>query len=104
MKPDIRWLDDPQTFRVGQLPAHSDHKIYASTDEMERQKSSLCQSLNGAWQFAYSVNPKSRPANFYEEDYGADHFDEIQVPCHIEMAGYDKLHYTNVRYPWEVKV
>lgn len=104
MKPDIRWLDDPETFRVGQLPAHSDHKIYADTDEMERQESSLCQSLNGAWQFSYSVNPASRPANFYEEDYLAEHFDEIQVPCHIEMAGYDKLHYTNVRYPWEGKV
>ena len=104
MKPDIRWLDDPQTFRVGQLPAHSDHKIYANTDEMERRESSLCQSLNGIWQFAYSVNPAGRPADFYKEDYWADHFDEIQVPCHIEMAGYDKLHYTNVRYPWEGKV
>ena len=104
MKPDIRWLDDPQTFRVGQLPAHSDHKIYANTDEMERQESSLYQSLNGTWQFAYSVNPKSRPTNFYKEDYRADHFGEIQVPCHIEMAGYDKPHYTNVLYPWEGKV
>ena len=104
MKPDIRWLDDPQTFRVGQLPAHSDHKIYGSPDEMERQESSLCQSLNGTWQFMYSVNPKSRPADFYQEEYQADHFDEIKVPCHIEMAGYDKLHYTNVLYPWEGKV
>ena len=104
MRPDIRWLDDPQTFRVGQLPAHSDHKIYANTDEMKKRESSLCQSLNGTWQFAYSVNPMSRPADFYEENYRADHFDEIQVPCHIEMAGYDKLHYTNVRYPWEGKV
>lgn len=104
MKPDIRWLDDPQTFRVGQLPAHSDHKIYANMNEMERQQSSLCQSLNGTWQFAYSVNPKSRPTDFYKKDYEAGHFDEIQVPCHIEMAGYDKLHYTNVLYPWEGKV
>ena len=104
MKPDIRWLDDPQTFRVGQLPAHSDHKIYANTDEMERRESSLCQSLNGTWQFMYAVNPQSRPTDFYEEDYRADHFDEINVPCHIEMAGYDKIHYINVLYPWEGKV
>ena len=104
MKPDIRWLDDPQTFRVGQLPAHSDHKIYGNLDEMERQESSLCQSLNGTWQFMYSVNPKSRPKDFFQEDYKADDFNEIKVPCHIEMAGYDKLHYTNVLYPWEGKV
>ena len=24
MEADIRWLDDPQVFRVGQLPAHSE--------------------------------------------------------------------------------
>lgn len=104
MQPDIKWLDDPQTFRVGQLPAHSDHKIYADVKEMEQQKSSLCQSLNGTWQFAYSVNPQSRPADFYKVDYPAEKFGEIQVPCHIEMAGYDKIHYINTMYPWEGKV
>ena len=87
MQPDIKWLDDPQVFRVGQLPAHSDHKIYASVQEMESQKSTLYQSLNGTWQFAYSANPQSRPADFYREDYNADGFGEIQVPCHIEAAG-----------------
>ena len=104
MQPDIKWLDDPQVFRVGQLPAHSDHKIYGSVQEMEKGESSLYQSLNGTWQFAYSVNPQSRPADFFREDYNADGFGEIQVPCHIEMAGYDKIHYINTMYPWEGQV
>lgn len=104
MQPDIKWLDDPQVFRVGQLPAHSDHKIYGSEEELERRESSLCQSLNGVWQFAYSVNPKVRPEDFYKTDYNAERFGEIQVPCHIEMAGYDKIHYINTLYPWEGKV
>lgn len=104
MQPDIKWLDDPQVFRVGQLPAHSDHKIYGSEKELERSESSLCQSLNGVWQFAYSVNPKVRPEDFYKTDYNAEGFGEIQVPCHIEMAGYDKIHYINTLYPWEGKV
>lgn len=104
MQPDIKWLDDPQVFRVGQLPAHSDHKIYGSEEELERRESSLCQSLNGVWQFAYSVNPKVRPEDFYKTDYNAEGFGEIQVPCHIEMAGYDKIHYINTLYPWEGKV
>lgn len=104
MQPDIKWLDDPQVFRVGQLPAHSDHKIYGSEKELERSESSLCQSLNGVWQFAYSVNPKERPEDFYKTDYNAEGFGEIQVPCHIEMAGYDKIHYINTLYPWEGKV
>ena len=36
MEADIRWLDDPQVFRVGQLPAHSDHPIYQDTEEGQR--------------------------------------------------------------------
>lgn len=104
MQPDIKWLDDPQVFRVGQLPAHSDHKFYGSEEEMAEQTSPLRQSLNGTWQFAYSVNPMSRPADFYQTDYDGSGFGEIQVPCHMQMAGYDKVHYINTMYPWEGKV
>lgn len=104
MQPDIKWLDDPQVFRVGQLPAHSDHKIYGNAEEMARGESSLRQSLNGTWQFAYAANPQSRPADFYREEYDASGFGEIQVPCHIEMAGYDRIHYINTMYPWEGQV
>ena len=104
MQPDIKWLDDPQTFRVGQLPAHSDHKCYVDGEEMTGKGSSLYQSLNGTWQFAYSANPKERPVDFYKTDYPADEFGEIQVPCHIQMAGYDTIQYVNTMYPWEGKV
>ena len=104
MQPDIKWLDDPQVFRVGQLAAHSDHKVYVDAGEMERQESSLRQSLNGMWQFAYSVNPAVRPMDFYKTDYDADGFGAIEVPCHIQMAGYDTIHYVNTMYPWEGKV
>ncbi len=104
MQPEIKWLDDPQVFRVGQLPAHSDHKVYGNAVEMERQASSLYQSLNGIWEFCYSLNPQSRPADFYKEEYDTSDFGEIAVPCHIEMAGYDKIHYINTMYPWEGQV
>ncbi len=103
MKPDIRWLDDPQVFRVGQLPAHSDHKIYRTKEEEAKESSSLYQSLDGTWQFAYSVNAKNRPADFYQPDFDASGFGEIKVPMHIEIAGYDTVHYINTMYPWEGK-
>lgn len=101
MNADIRWLDDPKIFRVHQLPAHSDHTFYSSMEEMQTGKNSLCQSLNGTWQFFYSPNAKSRPVDFFKTDYKASDFDNILVPCHIEMAGYDKIHYINTMYPWE---
>ena len=101
MNPDIRWLDDPQVFRVGQLPAHSDHEIYADTGELEQGRSSLVQSLDGIWEFQYSVNAESRPQEFYRKEFDASAFDTIQVPGHIELAGYDRIHYINTMYPWE---
>ena len=47
------------------------------------------------------MNAASRPAEFYKEGFDYGDFDEIAVPCHIEMAGYDKIHYINTMYPWE---
>ena len=101
MNPLITWLDDPEVFQVNRLPAHSDHKFYQSLEEMQDDNSSLLQSLNGTWKFRYSKNAKTRPADFYKEDFDFSDFDEIKVPCHIEMAGYDKIHYINTMYPWE---
>lgn len=31
-------------------------------------------------------------------------FDTIRVPGHIELAGYDQIHYINTMYPWEGKI
>lgn len=101
MNADIAWLDDPEVFRVNRLDAHSDHVFFKDREEMAAKESSLVQSLNGTWKFHYSRNASSRPLNFYKEDFDASDFDEIKVPCHIEMAGYDKIHYINTMYPWE---
>ena len=101
MEAQIKWLDDPEVFRVNQLPAHSDHRFYKSMQEMEEGKNSLAQSLNGMWKFCYSRNVQERPEEFYKEGFDFSEFGEIKVPCHIEMAGYDRIHYINTMYPWE---
>ena len=54
MEAQISWLDDPEVFKVNQLEAHSDHMFYAAHEEILRGESSLKQSLNGKWQFAYA--------------------------------------------------
>lgn len=104
MNADIRWLDDPRVFRVGQVPAHSDHAYYEDMESLAAGNSTLRQSLNGEWQFCFSVNAGSRPVDFYREDYDRKDWDSIPVPMHIEMAGYDKIHYINLMYPWEGKM
>ena len=101
MKADIKWLDNPEVFRVNQLPAHSDHNYYENYTDLEQNNNHLTQSLNGMWKFCFSKNAKTRPASFYELGFKFDEWDEIAVPGHIEMAGYDKIRYINTMYPWE---
>lgn len=101
MEADIRWLDDPEIFRVNQMQAHSDHAFYIDEEGVISGNNPIKQSLDGEWDFCYSVNAKERPAEFFREDFDKSTFDKIQVPGHIELAGYDKIQYINVMYPWE---
>lgn len=101
MKPSLKWLDDPSVFRVNRLDAHSDHMFFESADDFIHKDMTLYQSLNGAWAFAWSPNAKERPKDFYQMDYDTSKFDQIQVPYHMELAGYDRIHYINTMYPWE---
>ena len=103
MKADIKWLDNPEVFRINQIAAHSDHNYYLNYEDFNEQNNKLTQSLNGQWSFCFSINAKSRPIDFYEEDYDTSDFDKIMVPGHIELAGYDQIRYINTTYPWEGK-
>ena len=103
MKADIKWLDNPEVFRVNQLHAHSDHEYYLNYEDLSKKNNGLTQSLNGQWSFCFSINAKSRPINFYEEGFDISNFDKIMVPGHIELAGYDQIRYINTMYPWEGK-
>lgn len=101
IKPELGWLDDPEMFRVNVLPAHSDHRFYGTEEDCRQGESRLYQSLNGEWQFFWSRNAAQRPEGFYREDFDCSGFGKIQVPCHMELAGYDRIHYINTMYPWE---
>ena len=103
MKADIKWLDNPEVFRINQMAAHSDHNYYLNYEDLNEQNHKLIQSLNGQWNFCFSMNAKSRPIDFYKEDYDISDFDKIMVPGHIELAGYDQIRYINTMYPWEGK-
>ncbi len=98
MLPDLNWLENPEIFRVNRLDAHSDHVTYASPEETE---SSLRQSLDGQWRFAFSENPASRPADFWQENFDLSTFGTITVPGHIQTQGFGQIQYTNKLYPWD---
>lgn len=100
MQANYQWLDDPEVFAVNRLAAHSDHCWYASK-QAALANETLTQSLNGTWDFYFAKNPTVYPKDFYQPDFDLADFTTIKVPQHIEMAGFDKLHYINTMYPWE---
>ena len=101
LQPSLSWLTDPTVFAIGRLDAHSDHVCYASAAEAAAGKTSLRQSLDGEWRFAWSRCPGCRPAEFWREDADLTGFGTIRVPGHIEMQGYGDIQYTNTLYPWD---
>ena len=53
---DYNIVADPEIFQQNRLEAHSDHRFYASKEEVESDRSSFCYSLNGDWNFAFAPN------------------------------------------------
>lgn len=101
IKPELRWLTDPTVFAVNRLDAHSDHVAYRTLEEAVADRTSLRQSLDGEWRFAWSPNPAARPADFWRPEADLSGFGTIRVPGHIELQGYGELQYTNTLYPWD---
>lgn len=101
MKPKLSWLTDPSVFRVNQLQAHSDHYHYRDQADYDCDGRVMYQSLDGQWDFLWARNHTQREKDFYKLDYRSDKFEKIQVPAHVELCGYDRVHYINTMYPWE---
>ncbi len=98
---DYEKLKDPRYFRDGRLDAHSDHRYYGSVSDMEAGYEDFKESLNGVWKFHYARNYKSAVSGFEKMDYCVRDWEDIHVPAHIQMEGYDAPQYANVQYPWE---
>ena len=103
---DYLLVKDPQYFCDNRMEAHSDHVYYRDGNEMQTAvqdgtETSFRYSLNGLWKFHYARNYKSAVQGFEKEDYCCYDWDDIHVPAHIQMEGYDAPQYANVQYPWE---
>ena len=94
-------VKDPTYYGENRVPAHSDHRYYGSVEEMEQHVENLRHSLNGLWKFHYAKNYESTIPGFETPEYDCTKWDDIRVPAHIQMEGYDAPQYANVQYPWE---
>ena len=98
---DSNIIKNPEIFEQNRLAAHSNHVCYKNELEKIKGKSSLRYDMNGLWKFAYAKNQSLAPCGFEAADYDCKSWDEIRVPAHIQMEGYDVPIYTNTTYPWE---
>ena len=98
---DYAIVKNPEIFQENRLPAHSDH--ICMPNWFEGEYNSFRMSLDGLWKFSYAQNMDLAVAGFEEENYNCKTWEEIRVPAHIQMEGYDVPHYTNITYPWEAR-
>ena len=92
---DITKLADPKFYEEKKIQPHSDHKF-----EFKNGMGEVI-SLNGLWKFKYERNYSYVNPQYVEDDYDCSSWEDIRVPAHIQMEGYDRLQYVNVQYPWD---
>ena len=101
MKFDYGKIKDPTFFAQNRVKAHSDHHYYKNHRELAEKNESFRQNLNGLWKFQDARNLAEAPDGFEAEDFDCKGWEDIRVPAHIQMEGYDKPQYVNVQYPWD---
>lgn len=98
---DYNLVKNPEYFADNRMAAHSDHIYYGSQEELKNKDNRFRYSLNGLWKFHYAKNYESAVKGFETTDYCCSSWDDIRVPAHIQMEGYDAPQYANVQYPWD---
>lgn len=98
---DYGRVKDPLFFAENRMEAHSDHVCYRDIAEEAGKISSYRIPLDGIWKFHYAKNYQQIIPGFEAEDYDCKCWDDIRVPAHIQMEGYDIPQYVNIQYPWD---
>ena len=94
-------VKNPAYFKVNALPAHSDHIAYENDTQAESGVTKLRHSLNGIWKFSYAINYRNAVRDFEAPSFDCRDWEDIRVPAHIQLEGYDTPAYINVQYPWD---
>ena len=98
---DLSRIADPEYVQENRLDPHSDHRWFASAQEAATGTSSFEQSLNGLWKLHYAKSPALVVPGFERVDVDDSGWDDVPVPAHVQLLGYDRPQYTNVQYPWD---
>ncbi len=94
-------ISNPEFYKENCLKAHSDHVYYPSWEAYRRGENPYRYSLNGLWKFSYARNLSCAVPDFADAAYDCHTWEDIRVPAHIQMEGYDVPQYANTQYPWD---
>ena len=98
---DYSKISNPEFYKENCQAAHSDHVHYPSWEAYRRGENPYRCSLNGLWKFSYARNLSCAITDFADVDYDCSTWEDIRVPAHIQMEGYDIPQYVNMQYPWD---
>ena len=101
MEFNYKKIKDPGFYRENRLEPRSDHKYFRNEEEAKADESSFLHNLNGLWKFNYSKNYQLAPNGFEQLSFDCKCWDDIMVPGHIQLQGYDVPQYVNIQYPWD---
>ena len=87
--------ENPAVLGINKLPYHATLQLPSKWKECKE-----IISLDGEWQFHWSKDPDSRPADFYREDFDVSLWDKIKVPGNWQLQGFGKPIYVNMQYPF----
>jgi len=98
---DLTRVADPRFVEENRMPAHSDHRWFRDHAEAASGVSGYEQLLSGTWKFHYAPSPADAIEGFEAAGFDVSGWDDIPVPAHIQLQGYDVPQYVNVQYPWD---
>jgi len=99
--------ENPEMIGQNKEPGHNHMIPFQNIDSAlgnQFEKSQYYLSLNGSWKFNWVERFDERPVDFYKTEFEVKDWKEIPVPSNWEMQGYDIPIYTNVRYPYTLKI
>ncbi len=98
--------ENPAVFNINKEPACATFVPYAEVQSAlldEKLSSPFVQSLNGKWKFHWVTKPADRPLDFFQPDFDAGDWKEIDVPSNWELQGYGRPIYVNISYEFTDK-
>jgi len=98
-----KFFENPKTLHVNTMDNRAYFIPYPTIDDtlsQDRIASKRFQLLNGQWSFEYFNSIYDVTEEFFAPDFDISNFKKIPVPATWQNHGYDKQHYTNIRYPF----